>query len=146
MTAASGKGERCGFSGSPSAVLPMSSCRCSCAGVKWPHKPRSSGCSPMIRIFCVILAELSMVLFNSALLEQAMKCRQIFDAQNPALLGYEAHLLEPGELAGHGLPVRADPACDFFMGRRRRQPGFVASPDIAGDPQQFRMHPVADGQ
>src|SRR5215217_6026167 len=121
MTRVFGTGDLYGFCGSPSAALRMLSCRCSCAGMKWPLEPRSSGCSPMILISCATLEPLSTVLFNSALLEETVKCRQILDAQHAAFLGYKAHLLEPGELAGHGLPVRADPACDFFMGRRRRQ-------------------------
>ena len=39
--------------------------------MNWPrHKPKIDGCSPMIRIFYVILAELSTVLFKSALLDR----------------------------------------------------------------------------
>src|SRR5829696_3195052 len=146
MSGISEKGELYGSSGSPSAVPRMSLHRCRYAGMKWPHKPRSSGFSRMILISCVISDASSNVLFNSSLLEETVKCCQISDAQHTALLGYEAHLLEPRELAGHSLSVRADPACDFFMGGRRRYAGFIASLAIAGDPQQFRMHPVADGQ
>jgi hypothetical protein len=83
--------------------------------------------SQMILISCVIL-DFEQCAIQQCPARRLVKCRQIFDTQHAALLGYEAHLFKPGELASHGLSVRADPACDFFMSGRRRCYGLRCFP------------------